>query len=46
MSTWNQVVRNDERKEDKPPHSRIFVVCGKQTKEEDLRPPFEQFGTN
>ncbi|XP_045541790.1 RNA-binding protein 45-like [Papilio machaon] len=45
MSTWNQVVRNDERKEDKPPHSTIFVVCGKQTKEEDLRPPFEQFGT-
>lgn len=45
MSTWNQIVRHEERKEEKPPHSRIFVVCGKQIREEDLRPYFEQFGT-
>ncbi|CAH2068153.1 unnamed protein product, partial [Iphiclides podalirius] len=38
-------MRNDNRKEDKPPYSRVFVVCGKQTREEDLRPYFEKFGT-
>ncbi|XP_068628779.1 RNA-binding protein 45 [Battus philenor] len=44
MNYSNQNIRNEERKEEKPPHSRIFVVCSKQTREEDLRPPFEQFG--
>lgn len=43
MSYFNQT-RNDERKEEKPPHSRIFVVCGKHISEEELRPHFEKFG--
>ncbi|XP_028161438.1 RNA-binding protein 45-like [Ostrinia furnacalis] len=37
--------RSEDRKEEKPPYSRIFVVCGKQTREEDLQQSFEQFGT-
>lgn len=45
MSYWNQSMRNDNRNDDKPPFSRVFVVCSKQTREEDLRSPFEQFGT-
>ncbi|CAK1599292.1 unnamed protein product [Parnassius mnemosyne] len=45
MSYSNRSMRNDDRREEKPPHSRIFVVCTKQTREEDLRIPFEQYGT-
>ncbi|CAG9783353.1 unnamed protein product [Diatraea saccharalis] len=37
--------RNEDRKEDKPPYSRVFVVCSKLTQEEDLRTPFEKYGT-
>lgn len=36
--------RNDERKEDKPPYSRVFVVCTKDLREDDLRKSFEQYG--
>lgn len=36
--------RAEDRKEEKPPYSRIFVVCGKQTREEDLQTAFERFG--
>lgn len=43
MSNWNQNMRNDDRNDDKPPYSRIFVVC-KQLRVEDLRPAFEVFG--
>ncbi|KAM3956603.1 RNA-binding protein 45-like [Aphomia sociella] len=43
-NNWNQSTRNDERKEDKPPYSRIFVVCSKLMQEEDLKGPFERFG--
>ncbi|XP_059051368.1 RNA-binding protein 45-like [Achroia grisella] len=41
---WNQNTKNEERKEDKPPYSRIFVVCSKQLQEDDLKAPFEKFG--
>ncbi|KAJ8734462.1 hypothetical protein PYW08_013712 [Mythimna loreyi] len=44
MSNWNQSMRNDDRNDDKPPYSRIFVVCTKQLRVEDLRPAFEVFG--
>ena len=44
MSNWNQSMRNDDRTDDKPPYSRIFVVCTKQLRVEDLRPAFEVFG--
>lgn len=37
-------LRNDERKEDKPPYSRVFVVCTKDLREDDLRKSFEQYG--
>ena len=37
-------MRNDDRNDDKPPYSRIFVVCNKQLRAEDLRPAFEVFG--
>lgn len=44
MNNWNQTIRNDDRNDDKPPYSRIFVVCNKQIQVEDLRPAFEVFG--
>lgn len=34
----------DERTEDKPPYSRVFVVCNKQHRLEDLRSLFEKYG--
>ncbi|CAH2257662.1 jg13056 [Pararge aegeria aegeria] len=37
-------VRGAERKEEIPPYSRLFVVCSKQLKEDDLRGRFEPFG--
>lgn len=44
MNNWNQSMRNDDRNDDKPPYSRIFVVCNKQLRVEDLRPAFEVYG--
>ncbi|XP_075990083.1 RNA-binding protein 45-like [Anticarsia gemmatalis] len=44
MNSWSQGTRNDDRNDDKPPYSRIFVVCNKQLRVEDLRPAFESFG--
>lgn len=45
MNNWNQsTMRNDDRNDDKPPYSRIFVVCNKQLRVEDLKPAFEVFG--
>ncbi|CAB3258915.1 unnamed protein product [Arctia plantaginis] len=44
MSNWNQGTRNDDRNDDKPPYSRVFVVCNKQLRVEDLRSAFESFG--
>lgn len=44
MSNWNHGTRNDDRNDDKPPYSRIFVVCNKQLQVEDLRPVFTPFG--
>lgn len=44
MNNWNQSMRNDDRNDDKPPYSRIFVVCSKQLRVEDLRPAFAVFG--
>lgn len=44
MSNWNQSTRNDDRNDDKPPYSRIFVVCNKQLRVEDLKPAFEAYG--
>lgn len=44
MNNWNQSMRNDDRNDDKPPYSRIFVVCNKQLRVEDLRPAFETYG--
>ncbi|XP_038208665.1 RNA-binding protein 45-like [Zerene cesonia] len=36
---------NDDRKEDQPLYSRLFVVCSRLTKEQDLRKAFEEYGT-
>ncbi|XP_049887962.1 RNA-binding protein 45-like [Pectinophora gossypiella] len=38
MSNYNQ------NKEDVPPFSRIFIVCSKELREQDLRAPFEEHG--
>uniref|UniRef100_A0A8D8UNP7 RNA-binding protein 45 n=1 Tax=Cacopsylla melanoneura TaxID=428564 RepID=A0A8D8UNP7_9HEMI len=35
---------NDSNAADEPPHSRLFVLCGKDVTEEDLRQSFNQFG--
>ncbi|XP_013187989.1 RNA-binding protein 45 [Amyelois transitella] len=43
-NNWNSNMRNEERKEDMPPFSRVFVVCSKQFHVDDLRPHFEEFG--
>ncbi|XP_050663656.1 RNA-binding protein 45-like [Leptidea sinapis] len=40
MNTSN----NDDRKDDNPPFSRIFVVCNKHMTEEDLRTAFSEYG--
>ncbi|XP_034841170.1 RNA-binding protein 45-like [Maniola hyperantus] len=37
-------MRGVERKEETPPYSRLFVVCSKQLKKDDLRERFETFG--
>lgn len=37
-------LRNDERREDNPPYSRVFVVCSRDLREDDLRKSFEQYG--
>ncbi|XP_046968229.1 RNA-binding protein 45-like [Vanessa cardui] len=40
----NSQMRGPDRREEKPPYSRIFVVCNKQLREEDLRARFDRFG--
>ncbi|XP_045761563.1 RNA-binding protein 45-like [Maniola jurtina] len=37
-------MRGVERKEETPPYSRLFVVCSKHLKEDDLRERFASFG--
>lgn len=44
MNDWRPRT-NEDKKEETPPFSRIFVVCSKHFKEEDLRGPFSKFGT-
>lgn len=34
-----------ENKQDDPPNSRLFIVCGKSVTEEDFREAFHKFGT-
>lgn len=34
-----------ESKYDEPPHSRLFIVCGKSITEEDFRESFSKHGT-
>ncbi|MPC27165.1 RNA-binding protein 45 [Portunus trituberculatus] len=34
-----------ESKYDDPPHSRLFIVCGKSITEEDFRESFSKHGT-
>ncbi|XP_041974253.1 RNA-binding protein 45-like [Aricia agestis] len=41
----NYSSKNPDRQEEKPPHSRLFVVCSRNLKEKDLRSRFEKFGT-
>ncbi|KAB7493749.1 RNA-binding protein 45 [Armadillidium nasatum] len=36
---------NKESKYDDPPHSRLFIVCGKSITEEDFREHFSKYGT-
>mgnify|MGYP003348147898 CR=1 FL=1 len=33
-----------ENKQDDPPNSRLFVVCGKSVTEDDFREAFKNFG--
>ena len=34
-----------ESKQDEPPNSRLFIVCGKSVTEDDFREAFHKFGT-
>jgi RNA recognition motif-containing protein len=34
-----------ENKQDDPPNSRLFIVCGKSVTEDDFREAFNKFGT-
>lgn len=43
MNNW-QWNRSDERKDEIPPYSRVFIVCSKDLREDDLRGPFEKYG--
>ncbi|CAH2100440.1 unnamed protein product [Euphydryas editha] len=45
MYSNNNQTRGSDRREEKPPYSRIFVVCNKQLREDDLRARFDRFGT-
>ncbi|KAI5637340.1 RNA recognition motif domain-containing protein [Phthorimaea operculella] len=40
----NQNSRNDDRKEEIPPYSRLFVVCSNDIEERDLEDAFKEFG--
>lgn len=44
MNNWSQKSRNDDSNDDKPPYSRLFVVCRKQTTADDLRTVFQPYG--
>ncbi|KAJ0180287.1 hypothetical protein K1T71_003691 [Dendrolimus kikuchii] len=44
MNNWSQKSRNDDSNDDKPPYSRLFIVCSKQTTADDLRNVFEPYG--
>lgn len=44
MSDRGSRPRSDERTDEQPPYSRIFVVCNKTSTEDDLREPFEALG--
>lgn len=44
MNNWHTGTRNDDRNDDKPPFSRVFVVCNKQLRVEDLRSAFVPYG--
>jgi RNA recognition motif-containing protein len=34
-----------DSKQDEPPNSRLFIVCGKSVTEDDFREAFSKFGT-
>lgn len=34
-----------DTKQDDPPNSRLFIVCGKSVSEEDFREAFHKYGT-
>jgi len=34
-----------ESKQDEPPNSRLFIVCGKSVTEDDFREAFHKYGT-
>ena len=34
-----------DSKQDDPPNSRLFIVCGKSVSEDDFREAFHKFGT-
>lgn len=38
-------IGSKENKQDDPPNSRLFIVCGKSVTEEDFREAFTKFGT-
>ncbi|KAJ2946746.1 hypothetical protein O0L34_g12806 [Tuta absoluta] len=40
----NQNSRNDDRREEIPPYSRLFVVCSKDIEDQDLDNAFKEFG--
>jgi RNA recognition motif-containing protein len=36
---------NSNKQEDEPPNSRLFILCGRNVAEEELREAFDKFGT-
>lgn len=37
--------RDDDKRADDPPMSRLFIICNKNQNEEDFRDAFDKFGT-
>lgn len=43
-STASDTSRHSAQRDDEPPNSRLFLLCGRNVTEEELRESFEQFG--
>lgn len=43
-STTSDTSRHSAQKDDEPPNSRLFILCGRNLSEDELRDAFAEFG--